>query len=94
MIASCTGNTKHRPNFDDVCAQLHKAKPTKKGIVDVMMDTMENYMENLEIKVMERTKELQEVSECHQHNVKNKIMTHNFFSNSQIWGRKNMGLAI
>ena len=38
-----------------------KVKPTDKGVVDVMMDTMEKYMEKLEVKVEERTEEIKTV---------------------------------
>ena len=59
LLLSCLGST--RPSMDQICHILKRLNPAKRGIVDVMMYTMENYLEDLEEKVEERTVELQEV---------------------------------
>ena len=47
-----------RPNFKSLIKRLKSANPSKKGVLDCMMDTLEEYVLNLEEKIEERTEAL------------------------------------
>ncbi len=49
----------NRPSFSKISKRLHDAKPTKKGILDCMMESLDQYVNHLE----KRTKELDKALE-------------------------------
>ncbi len=52
----------NRPTVSEVRDLLCRKRPSKLGIVDLMMKTMEHYMRNLEGMVEERTGELRQTT--------------------------------
>ena len=48
----------NRPPFKKILKRLKAAKPTKKGVLDCMMEAVEQYVQHLEDRVEERTHEL------------------------------------
>ena len=65
LITWCLNRDGRQPTSTELAANLKQLSPTKDGIADLMMETMEGHMENLEVAVDERTKQLQSVSNVH-----------------------------
>ena len=51
-----------RPSFSSMARDLRKGKTSRKSVIESMMDTLEEYVLNLEDKVQERTAELASVN--------------------------------
>ncbi len=52
----------NRATISEVRNLLHHKRPSELGIADLMMETMEDYMRNLQGMVSERTNELQQAT--------------------------------
>ena len=53
-----SGDTQKRPTYQSLCKSLKILRPSRKSVMDCMMETLEDYIGNLEEKVEERTAEL------------------------------------
>lgn len=58
LVRMCLGEPLSRPSIDVMVSEVKKISTTNKGIVDMLMETMENYSSKLEQTVQERTTEL------------------------------------
>ncbi|CAH1793096.1 unnamed protein product [Owenia fusiformis] len=59
IMESCwTSNQAERPPFGKILKKITQVNPSKKSVIDCMMETLESYVADLESKVEERTEEL------------------------------------
>lgn len=64
LVRKLIGSEVFRPDLPKIVSQIHKMRErSNKSIVDIMMQTIENYVEELEDKVAERTSELMDMTQ-------------------------------
>ncbi|ELT99792.1 hypothetical protein CAPTEDRAFT_143601 [Capitella teleta] len=64
LLKQCwNSDAAERPNFTRVQTVLKHARPSRKGLLDCMMDVMKNYVEKLEDMVKDRTVELTQATD-------------------------------